>query len=502
MVKLDPTLLRFFEDEDFRVLTALEMATRNHEVAPTVLIERIAQLPHGGARKRLKALLKHKVIHHENTAYDGYAMKYAAFDFLALRTLAKRGSVAGVGCRIGCGKESDIFLIEDEHHNEAVLKLQRLGRCSFRSVARNRDYKNGKARRGASWFYLSRLAATKEFAFMKMLYDEGFPVPKPIDHNRHAVVMEYVKGNLLNHVTAMSIKDAQKVYNRCVNLVVKLAQHGLIHGDFNEFNAFVTDDFHIILIDFPQMISTDHQNAAEMFDRDIQNLAAFFERRFRVPELLYPKLTTDVERIGELDRQVQASGAFSHRDQQALESMMLTNEEDEADSDSDDGEIESGKPVVSFKGAEGMYSAAPDELEGEASDRSGDEAEEEAPAKRSRKPGATKSGPNTVEGEEVSAGDQEEEEGDEEEEDSEEEGEQQLARRRSERVAHRVNPNFTKGGKINKDHIKARVKASATYHENRAFNKGMHRNMQKGREKESLQRKMKDVKGMSTADVY
>ena len=40
-----------------------------------------------------------------------------------------------------------------------------------------------------SWLYLSRLAALKEHAFMSALGAHGFPVPRAIDHNRHAVLM-------------------------------------------------------------------------------------------------------------------------------------------------------------------------------------------------------------------------------------------------------------------------------------------------------------------------
>ena len=320
MVKLDVSLMRFLEEEDYRCLTALEMSMRNHEVAPTALIERIAGLAHGGVKKRLKHLLKHKLIHHESKHYDGYCMKYQSYDFLALRTFSKRGTVTGVGSRVGCGKESDIIHVEDENGMEAILKLQRLGRCSFRSVARNRDYKNGKDRRGASWFYLSRLAAQKEFAFMKMLYDEGFPVPKPIDQNRHAVVMEYINGVLLNNIETML--EAQEVYERALKLVVKLAEHGLIHGDFNEFNILITDDLKVIMIDFPQMVSTDHPNATELFDRDIKNLSDFFVRRFRIPTPYYPKLETDIKRVATLDRQAMASGHFTKKMQQEMDQLI------------------------------------------------------------------------------------------------------------------------------------------------------------------------------------
>lgn len=45
-----------------------------------------------------------------------------------------------------------------------------------------------------SWVHLSNASASKEFHFLKALHDRGFAVPKPIDCNRHAVVMELING--------------------------------------------------------------------------------------------------------------------------------------------------------------------------------------------------------------------------------------------------------------------------------------------------------------------
>ena len=63
------------------------------------------------------------------------------------------------------------------------LKLHRLGRTSFRDVKSKRDYLGSRTSYG-SWLYLSRLAALKEYAFMKALGDHGFCVPEAIDSNR------------------------------------------------------------------------------------------------------------------------------------------------------------------------------------------------------------------------------------------------------------------------------------------------------------------------------
>lgn len=66
----------------------------------------------------------------------------------------------------------------DAEGEQIVLKLHRLGRTSFRTVKLNRDYH--QHRKHASWMYLARLAALKEYAFMRVLYDEGFPCPRPV----------------------------------------------------------------------------------------------------------------------------------------------------------------------------------------------------------------------------------------------------------------------------------------------------------------------------------
>lgn len=56
-------------------------------------------------------------------------------------------------------------------------------------VREKRDYHRN---RRMNWLYLSRISATKEFAYMKALKDRGFPVPAPLDFNRHCIVMELV----------------------------------------------------------------------------------------------------------------------------------------------------------------------------------------------------------------------------------------------------------------------------------------------------------------------
>lgn len=111
---------------------------------------------------------------------------------MALKSLTLRGSVSSFGNQIGVGKESNIYVVSDEDGQPICLKLHRLGRTCFRNIKAKRDYHGHRHK--TSWLYLSRISATREFAYMKALHDRGFPVPKPIDFNRHCVLMELVNG--------------------------------------------------------------------------------------------------------------------------------------------------------------------------------------------------------------------------------------------------------------------------------------------------------------------
>jgi RIO-like serine/threonine protein kinase len=52
------------------------------------------------------------------------------------------------------------------------------------------------------------------------------------------------------------------LYSELMDLIVRFAHAGLIHGDFNEFNILIRrSDGKPVVIDFPQMVSTSHENA-------------------------------------------------------------------------------------------------------------------------------------------------------------------------------------------------------------------------------------------------
>ncbi|XP_075224673.1 RIO kinase 2 [Lycorma delicatula] len=338
MGKLNVNMLRYLSKEDFRVLTAIEMGMKNHELVPASLAASIANLRHGGVHKVLRELCKHRLLSYERGKhYDGYRLTNGGYDYLALKTLTSRGSLVSFGNQIGTGKESNVYVVANGDGQSLCLKLHRLGRICFRNLKEKRDYH--KHRHKASWLYLSRISATKEFAYLKALHDRQFPVPKPIDCNRHCVIMELVDGYPLSQVH--EVPNIEALYDDLMNLIVKLGNCGVIHGDFNEFNLMITPGGKPILIDFPQMVSTCHINAQMYFERDVNCVRDFFKRRFGYESEMFPTFDV-INREDAMDLEVSASGFTKQMEKHLLIGMGIDEGSDD-DNETEEGDEENNK---------------------------------------------------------------------------------------------------------------------------------------------------------------
>lgn len=237
---------------------------------------------------------------------------------------------------------------------------------------------------------MSRLAALKEYAFLKALRAHGFPVPEPIAQNRHTLVMELVQALPLRQVT--EVIDSAGLYAELLELILRLADYGLIHGDFNEFNILLLEEEISpppptsspspslkpstdsstppiprtsqtpILIDFPQMISIDHVNAEMYFARDVDCVKRFFARRFhftsdepgpffadacaRSRRRKCPRLDVEVEASGfsrkmarELDKYMDDVGGDGTGDGEDTEDADDADDAEDAEKIEDDGQV-------------------------------------------------------------------------------------------------------------------------------------------------------------------
>ena len=123
-MRFDLTALKYLTKDDFRVLTAIELGMRNHEIVPVDLIQSISKIRNTSVRRILANLLKHKLIKHTKIQYDGYSLNFLGYDFLAIHSLIKQGILVQIGTKIGVGKESDVYLCYVKNTNSEISEEQ------------------------------------------------------------------------------------------------------------------------------------------------------------------------------------------------------------------------------------------------------------------------------------------------------------------------------------------------------------------------------------------
>ena len=112
---------------------------------------------------------------------------------------------------------------------------------------------------------------------MQLLYSHDFPCPVPIEQNRHGILMSFVNGFPLYKIK--QLEDPRMAFDKLLKLLIRFAENGLVHGDYNEFNLMVDDNYKIYVIDFPQMMSVDDENAEACFRRDFECLVKYFNKK-------------------------------------------------------------------------------------------------------------------------------------------------------------------------------------------------------------------------------
>jgi RIO kinase 2 len=225
----------------------------------------------------LGKLNKLGLIYQTRGAYTGHTLNYAGYDCLAINALVKAGVISSFGQTLGVGKEADVYDALSPEGKRIAVKFHRLGRISFRQTRRKRGY----IREHSTWLFQSHLAAEREFQAMKLVYEKGVSVPEPISHNRHVIAMGIIDGGELGRYK--DIGKGEKVLREILRNIKKAyTKAHIIHGDLSEYNIILQPDGHILIIDWPQAVKTDHANAAELLERDLKNVLTFFSRKFSV----------------------------------------------------------------------------------------------------------------------------------------------------------------------------------------------------------------------------
>ena len=282
------------DPEDVHLLSGVEQGMRFSEWVDRGKLPDFADLSPEEVDYRLDRCERRELVERRTIQYEGYTLTEKGYDVLALHTFAERDTIDGVGAPLGVGKESDV--LEVRSFRPLALKFHREGYTQFRAVNREREYTADHNH--VSWLYTARKAAEREYETLRALYPD-VSVPRPVDQNRHALVMEKLAGVELARA---ELDPAQAV--GVLDLVLREAtlahEAGYVHADLSEYNVFVSEDG-VTVFDWPQAVPTDHDNATDLLRRDVENVARYFRRKYpaEVPEM-------DAERVAE----AMAAGTF------------------------------------------------------------------------------------------------------------------------------------------------------------------------------------------------
>jgi RIO kinase 2 len=268
------------EPGDFYLLSGLEHGMRFSEWVQRDRIPEFSRLDAENVDYRLDRCMDRELVERKTIQYTGYRLTFEGYDALALRTFTERDTFDEFGAPLGVGKESDVY--EVRSYKPLALKYHREGYTEFREVAKEREYTAD--REHVSWFYTARKAAEHEHDVLAELYPD-VSVPRPIDHNRHAIVMEKLAGVELANARLES-PQVPGVLDLILGEVSATYDAGYVHADVSEYNVAVGEGG-VTLFDWPQAVPVDHDNAVELLRNDVSNVVSYVAQKYpnAVPEI-------------------------------------------------------------------------------------------------------------------------------------------------------------------------------------------------------------------------
>jgi RIO kinase 2 len=255
------------------ILLALERGMERYSWVPLEQLKTTTKLSESEISYRLSRLIAWGMVRFNPVPYDGYALVFGGYDTLALATLTRKGTISALGTQIGEGKESAVY--DALGLGPVAIKFHRVGGRSFASARLNREYMPDDGH--CPWLIASKKSAEREYLALTSLHP-AVSVPLPIDQNRHTVVMSLVNGQNLNRCR---LDEPAMVLDEILENVQKAYRAGIIHADLSEYNILM-DEGKCVLIDWPQWMETGHRNAQTILERDIDNILAYFLRKYRL----------------------------------------------------------------------------------------------------------------------------------------------------------------------------------------------------------------------------
>ena len=210
-------------------------------------------------------------------------------------------ALSAVDTRLGAlksGKEADVALLERALPGGpgCLLAVKTYRDSAHRMFHRDAGYQEGRRTRRSRETramanrtrfgreLLSGQWAGAEFAALSRLWQEGAPVPYPVQLIGSELMMEFIgdpDGTAAPRLAAWDgdPADAGELYHDLVGTLSLLAELGLTHGDLSPYNVLVHEE-RCVLIDLPQVVDViANPQGPTYLERDCRRITDFFARR-------------------------------------------------------------------------------------------------------------------------------------------------------------------------------------------------------------------------------
>lgn len=249
-----------------------------------------------------------------------------------IEPLVEEGLVDEVIHQLMSGKEAVVYVVRCGEEIRCAKVYKEADKRSFRqSVQYTEGRKVKNSRRGRAMEKGSRYGRREqegawqnaEASALRRLAAAGVRVPQPYNFLDGVLLMELVtdeQGNAAPRLNDLVLTEelAREYHHTLIRQVVRMLCAGVVHGDLSEYNVLVGCDGPVI-IDLPQAIDAAGNNSARsMFERDVDNLAAYFGRF--APELRttrYGKEIWAIYESGALHPEVVLTGRFERSEKTA-----------------------------------------------------------------------------------------------------------------------------------------------------------------------------------------
>jgi RIO kinase 1 len=205
--------------------------------------------------------------------------------------------------RVKGGKEATVFCCRGHPETSQALLAAKIFRPRmFRAMKNDAMYREGRALRdqeGKSLHESRQLRAMRkrtrfgkrleeiswhqhEYAVLKLLYEAGADVPRPIAVSDNAILMEYVGDErwaapALQDVT-LERDEVEPMFHRLTRNIELFLACCHVHADLSAYNVLYWQG-NFKIIDFPQAVdAANNHNAFFLLTRDIERICQYFQK--------------------------------------------------------------------------------------------------------------------------------------------------------------------------------------------------------------------------------